>query len=43
MFGKTFNHVPVFPPVIGGGITRGQMVLITALPRTGLPLSLIHI
>lgn len=39
MLGKTFGHVPVFPPVIGGGITRGQMVLITALPRTGLPKS----
>lgn len=29
-------HVTTYPPVINSGIRRGEMILITALPRTGL-------
>lgn len=41
MLGKPTKSIPVatYPPVIGGGFRRGDMILITALPRTGLPKS----
>lgn len=39
MLGKTTKPTLTYPPDFGNGIRRGQSVLFTAFPRTGLPKS----